>query len=115
MRVDFDEFSEMIERACFNSWRSVIGLANEELITSVDSILFTRQEHGDKWEFSFALRVDTKWSQSKIEMEPIEFDPFGPIDPQNVEENMSPQNKASSISIDLLSNVAKKIGAIDVR
>lgn len=115
MIVDFDEFSEMIERSCFNSWRSVIGLANEDIIGGVDSILFTRDEKDDKWEFSFALRVHGKWSQSKQDVKPVEFDPFNPPDPNDVEANMSPQNRASSISIELLSSVAKKIGAKDVR
>lgn len=115
MIVDFDEFSEMVERSCFNSWRSVIGMANEDIISSVDSVLFTRQEREGAWEFSFALRSDGRWSQSKMEMEPIEFDPFNPPDLSDVQASMSPQNKASSISIELLGSVAKKMGAANVR
>lgn len=113
MKVDFDEFSEMVERACFNSWRSVVGVANGAVIDNVDSILLTRSE-GERWAFSFALRVDGRWSQSKVEVEPLEYDPFAEPDPNDVEASMSPMNRASSISIELLSDVARKAGAKNV-
>ncbi len=115
MKITLDEFSEMLERNCFNAWRSVIGRDNVDIIESVNSVLFTRSECDGKWVFSFALRIGERWHQAKTEMERIEYDPYDPppfddtegFDPKR---HMSPQNIASEASIELLTEVGKKVG-----
>ena len=107
---DFEEFSEMVERNCFNSWRSVLGVLDdaETVIKESDSILFTRKDKGDKWEFSFSLRRLGVWVQVIKAIEPFEYDLLNPSDPLNVEANMSPQNRASILATDLLTELAQK-------
>lgn len=102
--VPFEEFAEMVERGCFSSWRSAIGKDNEALISEVQSVLFTKEDKGSRWEFSFALRRYGRWAQSKRSMEPMQYDlldppPAGEYDPRR---SQSPQNRASELSLEML-------------
>jgi len=106
----FEEFSELVERVCFNSWRSSIGREDSET-SRVSSILFTKEELGGVWRFSFALRVDGRWYQSQCETEPVEYDPYDPppIDEFDPKRSVSPQNLASSMAGDMLVDVYRRI------
>ena len=115
--ITFDEFSEMLERNCFNSWRTSIGRSNNEVIESVNAVIFTRNDNNKDgtWEFSFALRIGNKWYQAVKIIDRVEYDIYNPpsfddMKNGNVKCNMSPQNIASSLAIDLLSDIDKKIG-----
>ena len=115
MKITLDEFSEMLERNCFNAWRSVIGRDNVEIIESVNSVLFTRSETDGRWTFSFALRIRERWHQAKKDVDAIEYDPYDPPPFDDTEEfdprkHMSPQNIASEVSIELLTEVGRKVG-----
>lgn len=115
MKITLDEFSEMLERNCFNAWRSVIGRDNVEIIESVNSVLFTRSETDGGWTFSFALRIGERWHQAKKDVDAIEYDPYDPPPFDDTEEfdprkHMSPQNIASEVSIELLTEVGRKVG-----
>lgn len=115
MKITFDEFSEVLERNCFNAWRSVIGRDNVDAIESVNSVLFTRVEGEELWTFSFALRIGERWHQAKKEIDRIEYDPCDPPPFDDTEgfdlrRHMSPQNIASEVSVDLLTEVARKVG-----
>ena len=115
MKITLDEFSEMLERNCFNAWRSVIGRDNVEIIESVNSVLFTRSETDGRWTFSFALRIGERWHQVKKDVDAIEYDPYDPPPFDDTEEfdprkHMSPQNIASEVSIELLTEVGRKVG-----
>lgn len=46
------------------SWRSWIG-KDSPAISEIDSAVFTKQDKGDGWEFSFALRRQGRWYQQK--------------------------------------------------
>lgn len=109
--VPFEEFAEMVERVCFNSWRSAVGKDNEALISEVSTILFTKEE-GAKWEFSFALRRYGRWAQSKREIEPVEYDPMDPppISQFDPKRSMSPQNQASQLAMEMLLEVSERLG-----
>lgn len=109
--TQFEEFSEMVERICFNSWRSAVGKDNEGLISEVSTILFSKEE-GREWEFSFALRRFGRWAQAKRSIEPVEYDPINPppvtgYDPKQ----RSPQNQASELAMEMLLEVAERLGA----
>lgn len=115
MKITMDEFSEMLERNCSSAWRSVIGRDNVDIIESVNSVLFTRSESEDKWTFSFALRIGERWHQAKREINRIDYDPYDPppfddSESFDAKKHMSPQNMASEVSIDLLTEVGKKVG-----
>ena len=110
--TDFEEFSEMVERVCFNSWRSAVGKDNEGLISEVSTVLFSKEEKGAEWEFSFALRRFGRWAQSKRKIKPVEYDllnptPIGEFDPRR---SMSPQNQASQLATEMLLEVAERLG-----
>ena len=111
----FEEFSELLERTCFNSWRSAIGKDNEPLISEISSVLFTKEEAADGWRFSFALRRFGRWVQVERTIEPIEYDPYDPppIDDYDPKRSMSPQNQASQLGTDMLCGVAEMLGAKD--
>ena len=112
----FEEFAELLERCCFNSWRSAIGKDNEPLISEISSILFTKEEAYDGWRFSFALRRFGKWVQVERTIEPIEYNPYDPPafdEPNYLKHNMSPQNTASQLGTEILLAVAEKLGARD--
>lgn len=113
--MQFEEFAELVERCCFNSWRSAIGKDNEPLISEISSILFTKEEAVDGWRFSFALRRFKKWAQAEMKIEPVEYDPYDPppIDEYDPKRSMSPQNQASQLATELLTAVANKLGAED--
>lgn len=108
----FDEFSEMVERNCFTSWRSVVGRDLEDLIESVNSMVVTRSCDDDGWTFSFGLRIDRKWYQAKRTIPPVEYDILEPqphgeeFDPAR---SMSPDNTASELSIEIMSEVAEEV------
>ena len=109
--VPFEEFAEMVERGCVNSWRSAIGKDNEGLIAEVQTVLFSKEDKGGNWEFSFALRRYGRWAQSKRAVEPIQYDllnppPAGEYDPKR---SQSPQNKASELSTEMLLEVAERL------
>lgn len=107
--MEFVEFSEIIERACYNSWRTVLGRDKEDTIAKINSVLFTMNDKGDIWEYSFALRIDKKWYQSKIEMPPVEYDIYEPAPFFDVDANKSPQNIASEKAIEILNTIAGEI------
>ena len=109
--VEFEDFAEMVERICESSWRSAIGRDNAALISEVSTILFSKEEVGGKWEFSFALRRFGRWAQSKRSVEPLKYDPMDPppagtFDP---ERSMSPQNQASQLATEMLLEVAERL------
>lgn len=106
----FEEFSELVERACFNSWRSALGKDDEGLISEISTILFSKEE-GAQWEFSFALRRYGRWAQAKRSIEPVRYDPMDPppvteFDPRR---SMSPQNQASQLAMEMLLDVAAQL------
>ena len=106
--TQFEDFAEMVERICFSSWRSAIGRDDEELISEVSTVLFSKEDKGARWEFSFALRRFGRWSQSKREIERVEYDPMDPppagmYDPKR---SQSPQNRASELATEMLLEVA---------
>ena len=108
--TSFEEFAELVERICFNSWRSAIGKENEALISEVSTVLFSKEE-GRQWEFSFALRRYGRWAQSKRRIDPVEYDPMDPppagtFDPLR---SMSPQNRASELATEMLLEVAERL------
>lgn len=114
MRVGFDGFSEILERNCFNAWRSVFGRDDRELIEAVNSVLFTRSESGGMWTFSFAVRRGDRWFQAKEEIPEVTYDPMDPppfddASPEGVRSQMSPENLASELSVRLLGEVARKV------
>ena len=102
----FADFSEIMERDCYASWRSVVGRQNEYKIATVDSTVFTMQDKGDKWSFSFAIRSDGRWHQGKVEIEPVSYDIFSPNDDG---QNRSPANIASDLSFSILEKIAGEL------
>ena len=109
--TEFAEFAEFLERICSSSWRSAVGRDNEELISEVSTVLFSMEDKGEKWEFSFALRRFGRWSQAKREIAKVEYDPMDPppagvYDPKR---SQSPQNKASELATEMLLEVAEKL------
>lgn len=104
--IDFVEFSELMERDCCMSWRSVIGRQNEYVISLIDSTVFTMQEKDGMWLYSFAVRSDGRWHQGKAEIEPVSYDIFEPNDEG---QNRSPENVASDLSFSILEKIAKEL------
>lgn len=104
--INFTDFSELMERNCYASWRSVIGRQNEYKIDTVDSTVFTMQERDGKWVYSFAIRSEGRWHQGKVETEPISYDIFAPNDEG---QNRSPENIASDLSFSILDSIAKEL------
>ena len=111
----FEDFSELLERVCFNSWRSAIGKDDEVLLSEISSVLFTKEESEAGWKFSFSLRRFGRWAQATRTLEPLEYDPYDPppIDEYDPKVSMSPQNRASQLATDMLCAVAEKMGAGD--
>lgn len=72
--MTFDEFSEVVERMCCCGWRSVFGKNNQDVIDRVNSIMVTRKNHGNEWEFSFCLRIGKAWHQAVERIEPVRHD-----------------------------------------
>ena len=107
----FEDFSELLERVCFNSWRSAIGRDDELTLSEVSSVLFTKEEVGGKWHFSFALRRLGRWAQSKREVEPLEYDPYDPppVDEYDPKRSQSPQNFASQLATEMLMEVRERL------
>lgn len=107
----FEEFSELLERVCFNSWRSALGKDDEALIEEVSSILFTKEETPQGWRFSFSLRRFGKWAQATRTVEPLEYDPYDPppIDEYDPKRSMSSQNVASQTGTDMLVELAERM------
>lgn len=99
----FADFSEIMERDCYASWRSVIGRQNEYLIDSVDSTVFTMQETDDRWIYSFSIRSNGKWHQGKAETVPITYDVLASNEHG---ENRSPENVASDLAFSILERIA---------
>ena len=95
--VDFDSFSELVERNCFNSWRASIGRENRELISKINSIMMTRSDKGSQWEFSFCVRVGKRWFQATRKIDAFEYDP---ADLENTD--LSPNNKAMGLACDIM-------------
>ena len=91
------------------------GRLSAGIIESVNSVLFTRSETDGRWTFSFALRIGERWHQAKKDVDAIEYDPYDPPPFDDTEEfdprkHMSPQNIASEVSIELLTEVGRKVG-----
>lgn len=99
----FSEFSELMERNCYASWRSVIGRQNEYRIESVDSTVFTMQDKDGEWRYSFAIRSDGRWYQGKASTLPVSYDIFAPNDNG---QNRSPENVASDLSFAILEEIS---------
>lgn len=111
----FEDFSELLERSCFNSWRSAIGRDDDFILSCVSSVLYTKEEVGGKWRFSFALRKNGRWHQCQRDIEPVAYDPYDPppageFDPKK---SMSPQNVASQLASEMLCEVARMVVSDD--
>ena len=111
--IGFEEFAELLERICFNSWRSALGKDNDALISEISTIAFSKEDIGGKWRFSFALRRFGRWAQAQREISPIEYDPYDPppIDVYESGKSQSPQNIASQLAIEMLQQIADVLGA----
>lgn len=109
--TSFEEFSEMLERGCFNSWRSAVGKDDEVMLSRISSVLFTKEELPSKWRFSFALRRDGRWVQCSRDVEPVEYDPYDPppIDDFDPVRSVSPQNLASTVASEMLSDISRRV------
>lgn len=107
----FEQFAELVERICMNSWRSAIGARDSGVIESISSVLFSKEDKGDEWKFSFAVRERGRWVQSMRSVEPVEYDPYDPppvtgFDPDR---SMSPQNRASTIALEMMEEVRERL------
>lgn len=111
MSYSFTEFAEMVERRLSASWRSVVVMHDDEMLGEITSTVFTMDGSGDKWKFSFALRRDGMWYQSKCEVDPFDYEVVDLPDRNDVRANMSPENRASEVSIEMLSDIRDKMGA----
>ena len=109
--TSFEDFSEMVERSCFNSWRSAVGKDDEVMLSRISSILFTKEELPSIWRFSMALRRDGRWVQCSRDVEPVEYDPYNPqpIDEFDPVKSLSPQNMASSVALDMLTEISRRV------
>lgn len=104
--VAFDEFAEMLERNCISLWRTVVGRDDDDVILQVNSILFTKKISDDgMWVFGFALRRISRWYQHQSEIEPIEYDPIDPPREFDPNKSVSPQNRASTLAVDMVQSV----------
>lgn len=106
--MDYEGFCELVERACFNSWRTVIGRDNYKL-GLINSVIFTRSRNDTKWDFSFGVRYGKTWCQFSCDMEPLEYDILsigkpGTYDPGR---DMSPENRAQDMASVLLAGVVE--------
>ena len=109
----FEDFSEMLERTCFNGWRSVIGRGDEALLSEISTVIYTKEDRGSEWAFSFGLRRFGRWAQCQRQIEPVDFDPLDlpPADRFDPKKSMSPMNKASALGIEMISEVAERLGS----
>ena len=108
--MGYDDFSELVERACFNGWRSVVG-RDDHRIDFINSIVFTRHREELKWEFSFGLRYGKTWCQATCDMKPLNYDvlDIGPAGTYEPDRDMSPENKAQDMAMLLLADVRDKL------
>ena len=108
--MDFEEFAEIMERLCFGSWRSAIGKDRDDVISEVSSVLFTKDDLGDEWKFTFALRRDGRWVQSSAVVGRVEWDPYDPPSIDDYDpDRRSPQNIASTHALEMLEDIAGRI------
>ncbi len=107
---DYAEFAEMVERRLSLSWRSVVSNGDSEFPRRVNATAFTMQDKGVGWEFSYSLRIGRNWTQSSKTVKPFEYDVYEPPEPDDVEGNMSPENRASDVCMDILLDISCKLG-----
>lgn len=107
--VDYEEFTEMVERGCIG-WRHAIGRNNSSMLSRVNSVMFMRARRANgssvKWEFSFAIRLGQNWVQVRHQVEPPRYDP---LDPEAGEQ--SPREVATDVSTALLEKLWKAVSA----
>lgn len=108
--MDYEDFCELVERACFTAWRTVFGRDNVK-IDAINSLVFTRDKQETLWTFSFGVRLKKTWCQHQEEMRPLIYDvvnigPPGDFDP---ERDMSPEARAQEIAMKLLAGAKQKV------
>lgn len=107
MIADYGDFCETVERVCVTSWRSTFGRDCPQL-DLIDSVLVTHRIDDDgNWVFSFAVRCNGAWSQSKKIIEPPDYDLFS-----KAEDNKMPHRVASELADDMVYETAKQMGVI---
>lgn len=102
--VDYEEFTEMVERGCLG-WRHALGRNNRERLSQVNSVMFLRAKRASgiatKWEYSFAIRIGKGWVQVKHLIDPPKYDPLDPVDGE--------QNP-SEVAMDVAMALMEKLG-----
>lgn len=100
--IGFEAFAEMVETRCINTWRSVIGIEDADIIEKINTVVFSKRNDGDDWTFSFGLRMGDEWYQSSQTIEPVEYDILNPPPIDDAEACMNPQHKASTLAMSLI-------------
>ena len=108
--MEYDEFCEMVERACFTAWRSVFGRENKK-VADVNSLVFTRDRKETLWTFSFGARLGKVWCQHQEDMRPLVYSVanIGPPGTYDPERDMSPEARAQEIAMKLLAGAKQKV------
>lgn len=101
----FNEFTGKMERVLICAWRSVVCACNIDE-NMFNSVMFSMENEGNYWGYSFAVRTGSKWLQAVRRIKAFEYDIFAPNDNG---QNRSYDNVASELALDILSEIREKV------
>jgi len=107
---DFEKFCTFLEKQLILNYRQIY----REYVSSINTVALTKNilkgKDKESWEVSFAVRVNTQWYQCTETLDPIVYDMYDPPPPDEVEGNVSLQDKATEIAVYLIDEVGKSAG-----